>query len=68
MDDFEELLAAAGLDVSRRALDAGYEASATYLSRAWNDHRDVPVQNHVSAILAAADPDLPPRIAPPGCA
>jgi putative hydrolase of the HAD superfamily len=65
MDDFEKVLAAAGLGVSRRALDAGYEASATYLRRVWSDHRDVPVEGHVSAILAAADPDLAPRVAPP---
>jgi FMN phosphatase YigB (HAD superfamily) len=64
MDDFEKILAASGVGVSRRALDAGYEASATYLSRVWASHRDVPVQDHVSAILAAADPDIPRRVAP----
>lgn len=64
MDDFEKVLAAAGFGVSRRALDAGYEASATYLSRVWSHHRDVPVESHVSAILAAADPDIPRRVAP----
>jgi len=63
MEDFEKILAAAGLRVSRRALDAGYEASGAYLARIWTDHRDVPVQNHVSAILAAADRDLPRRVA-----
>jgi HAD superfamily hydrolase (TIGR01509 family) len=50
--------------VSRRALDAGYEASRAYLGRVWSEHRDVPVQSHVSAILAAADPDLPRWVAP----
>ena len=65
MDDFEKILAAAGFRVSRRALDAGYESSATYLSRVWSGHRDVPVQNHVSAILATVDPEIPRRIAPP---
>jgi putative hydrolase of the HAD superfamily len=64
MEEFEKILAAAGLRVSRRALDAGYEASGTYLARIWRDRRDVPVQDHVSAILAAADRDLPRRVAP----
>ena len=64
MEEFEKILAAAGLRVSRRALDAGYEASGTYLARIWTDRRDVPVQNHVSAILAGADRDLPRRVAP----
>ena len=63
MADFEEILGAAGLRVSRQALDAGYETSGSYLGRVWRDHRDVPVQQHVSAILAAADPDLPRRVA-----
>lgn len=63
MEDFEQILAAAGLRVSRRALDTGYEASSSYLARIWTDRRDVPVQNHVSAILAAADRDLPRRVA-----
>jgi putative hydrolase of the HAD superfamily len=63
MEDFDKILAAAGLRVPRRALDAGYEASGTYLARIWTDRRDVPVRNHVSAILAAADRDLPRRVA-----
>jgi putative hydrolase of the HAD superfamily len=62
MDDFERVLAGARLSASRAALDAGYEASATYLSRVWSDHRDVPVERHVLSILAAADPDLPRRV------
>jgi len=64
MDDFAEILETARLRVSRRALEAGYEASGGYLGRRWRDHRDVPVQSHVSAILAGADPDLPRRIGP----
>jgi putative hydrolase of the HAD superfamily len=65
MDDFEKVLAAAGLGVSRRALDAGYDASGSYLSRVWSDYRDVPVESHVSAILAASDRDLPRRVTAP---
>lgn len=30
----------------------------------WREHRDVPVQGHVSAILAGAAPDLPRRVTP----
>ncbi len=64
MEDFERILASAGLDVRRRALDAGYEASGSYLGRLWRDHRDVPVESHVEAILAGAGRDLPRRVAP----
>ena len=64
LDDFEEILGAARLGVSRRALEAGYVASGAYLGRVWRDHRDVPVDKHVSAILAAAGPELPRKVAP----
>ena len=64
MDDFDAILAEAGLPVSRRALDAAYETSASYLGRIWSDRRDVPVQDHVSAILAATDPDITRRVGP----
>jgi HAD superfamily hydrolase (TIGR01509 family) len=64
MDDFEKILAAAGLGVSRRALDAGYESSGTYLGRTWRDHRDVSVEHHVTAILTAVDQNLSRRVAP----
>jgi len=62
MDDFAKVLAAAGLDVARRALDRGYEASGAYLGRVWSDDRDVPVERHVATILTAADPELPRRV------
>ena len=64
LDDFAEILDTAGLSVPRRALDAAYEASGGYLGRVWQEHRDVPVDRHVSSILAAADPALPRRVAP----
>jgi putative hydrolase of the HAD superfamily len=64
VDGFESILAAAGLGVRRRALDAAYEASGAYLGRVWRDGRDVPVERHVSAILDAADRDLPERVPP----
>ena len=64
MQEFERILAAAGLDVSPRALEAAYEASGAYLGRIWRDRRDVPVEDHVRAILAAADREVPGRVAP----
>jgi phosphoglycolate phosphatase-like HAD superfamily hydrolase len=63
LDDFERILGAAGLRASRRALEAGYDASAMYLRRVWRDHRDVPAESHLSAILAGAEPGLPRRVA-----
>lgn len=65
MDAFAKVLAAAGLDVSRRALDHGYAASGVYLGRVWSEDRDVPVERHVATILAAADPELPRRVTTP---
>lgn len=58
MDDFEQILAGAGVRVSRRALDDAYEASGSELGRIWSRHRDVPVQHHIAAILTAAGPDV----------
>jgi putative hydrolase of the HAD superfamily len=64
MDDFEQILAGAGVRVSRRALDAAYEASGRELGRIWRSNRDVPVERHVSAILEAAGRDLLRQIGP----
>ena len=64
MDDFEQILAGAGVAVSRRALDAAYEASGTELGRIWSSHRDVPVEHHISAILKAAGADVADQIGP----
>jgi putative hydrolase of the HAD superfamily len=62
--DFEPLLTAAGMPVSAAALDRAYDESGSYLSRIWATHRDVPVDDHVRAILAAVDPGLPRRVPP----
>jgi HAD superfamily hydrolase (TIGR01509 family) len=62
--EFEKILAGAGVTVPRPALDRGYEASADFLGRVWSTHRDVPVEDHVRAILSAVDPKLPARLAP----
>lgn len=64
MADFQTLLRAAGLSSSSAALDRAYEESGAYLGRVWSANRDVPVADHVRAILAAVDPGLPRRIPP----
>ena len=60
--DFENILAGAGVRVSSSALDRAYEASAVYLSRIWAKHRDVPVVDHVRAILGGVNSALPGRV------
>jgi HAD superfamily hydrolase (TIGR01509 family) len=60
--DFENILGGAGIRVSAAALDRAYEASAVHLSRIWAKHRDVPVGDHVRAILAGVDATLPTRL------
>lgn len=62
MTDFEKILAAAGLRATAAALDRAYEESGAYLGRIWARHRDVPVADHVRAILAAVNPELPERV------
>jgi putative hydrolase of the HAD superfamily len=61
---FEKILRIAGLEVSRHALTRAYEASGRWLGRTWRTRCDVPVSQHVSALLEALDPALPERIAP----
>src|SRR3989454_3513618 len=48
--------------VAARALERGYEESGAFLSKVWSRNRDVPVTEHVRAILAAADAGLPRRV------
>lgn len=64
LTDFERLLGAAGMPASTAALERAYEESGAYLGRIWATHRDVPVDDHVRAILAAVDPGLPRRVPP----
>lgn len=63
--EFETILAGAGLPISRAALERGYEASGAWLARLWSAHRDVPVEEHVRALLAAADPKVAARVDAP---
>jgi putative hydrolase of the HAD superfamily len=60
--DFEMILAGAGVRVSMSALDRAYEASASYLGRIWATHRDVPVDDHVRAIVGGVDRALASRL------
>ena len=62
MIDFEKILAAAGLRATAAALDRAYEESGSYLGRIWARQRDVPVADHVRAILAAVNSELPTRV------
>lgn len=62
--EFESILRAAGVRVTRSDLDRAYEASGAFLGRIWRENRDVPVERHVGAILEAVDPRLSARLAP----
>ena len=62
MVDFGTVLGAAGLRVPGAALERAYEESGVFLSRVWSQNRDVPVTEHVRAILAAVDAGLPHRV------
>jgi FMN phosphatase YigB (HAD superfamily) len=62
--DIASLLAAAGVTVSTAALARAYDESGTYLGRVWATHRDVPVDDHIRAILAAINPGLPKHVPP----
>jgi putative hydrolase of the HAD superfamily len=62
MADFETILGGIGVRASAAALDRAYEESGGYLGRLWANNRDVPVVEHVRAILAAFDSKLPARV------
>ena len=44
------------------ALDRAYEESAAFLGRIWRENRDVPVEDHVTAILESVRPGLAARL------
>jgi len=56
------VLADAGIEVSEDALGAAYDRSMSALHDVWQHHRDVAVDYHVDAILAALDPAVGPAI------
>src|SRR4029450_9904544 len=76
--DIESLLAAAGVTVSTAALDPAHDEAGAQLkpirgphpgagaspTRTRAPHRDVPVDDHIRAILTAIDPGLPKRVPP----
>jgi HAD superfamily hydrolase (TIGR01509 family) len=64
MADFETLLGGIGVKLSAATLDRAYDNSANYLGRLWAKNRDVPVDDHVRAILSAVDSKLPGRVPP----
>lgn len=59
------ILASSGTPVSSRDLERAYAESGRWLARIWQDHRDVPVDRHVTALLGALDPGLPARLSAP---
>ena len=62
MADFETILTSLGVKVTPVALERAYEDSASFLGRTWAQNKDVPVSEHVRAILAALDSGLPARV------
>lgn len=64
LSGFEGILAEAGAKVSTSALDRAYEQSASALGRIWMQNRDVPVAQHVRAILDLVDPRLAGGLGP----
>jgi putative hydrolase of the HAD superfamily len=64
MADFETILQGVGVKVSATALDRAYDECGTWLGRFWATNRDVPVGEHVRAILAGVERDLPASLPP----
>lgn len=62
LSEFQKILSDGERRVHRTALERGYDASTDFLAKHWRRHRDVPVIEHVKAILAAADPQLLTRL------
>ena len=55
---FDAILRGEGRAYPMSRLDRAYEDSGAYLRRLWMENRDVPVVEHVRAILRALDPNL----------
>lgn len=58
LTDFDTILRAQGRVFPLYRLDRAYDDSGTYLQRVWAGNRDVPVTEHVQAILRALDSRL----------
>ncbi|HLE44670.1 MAG TPA: HAD family hydrolase [Methylomirabilota bacterium] len=63
--DFAAILRQAGVPVDSAALERAYRDSAGFLGQIWLQNRDVPVEDHVRAVLVGLDPDLPRRLPAP---
>lgn len=59
---WRRVLSEAGIDASAAALGAAYDHSMSILHGVWQHHRDVAVEYHVEAILAALDPAIGPAL------
>ena len=64
MADFEIILGGIGIKLTAATLDRAYDKSSNYLGRLWAKNRDVPVADHVRAILGGVDSKLPGRVPP----
>jgi putative hydrolase of the HAD superfamily len=60
--DFTRILEAAGVPVVAERLDRAYQDSAVFLGQIWMQNRDVPVAQHVRAILLGLEGDVPRRL------
>jgi putative hydrolase of the HAD superfamily len=58
LTDFDAILRGEGRAFAMSKLERAYEDSAVYLRRVWAANRDVPVDEHVKAILRALDREL----------
>jgi len=66
--DFATLLTAHGSPVRRVDLERGFARVAAYLAPIWSEGRDVPVDDHVRAVLREIDAGLPDRLPAPALA
>ena len=62
LSTFATILRKEGLEFAPAELTDAYEQSGEFLRRVWSTGRDVPVDEHVTAILAALDDALPSRL------
>lgn len=61
---FAAILEMAGEPAQPSALDQAYEEAGRQIGRVWATCKDVPVQQHVAAILEEVSPGLPARLGP----
>ena len=58
----QAILATAGVRVAFRDLDQADDESGRRLAQIWQNHRDVPVSQHVAMLVEALDHTLPERL------